>query len=109
MRLGGEESIEEAIDIFQRDTGAGIFNRDNYALAAIKLRFDAQKSGSIDHRIHRIDGIRDEVEHYVLQLHPIGHHRWKIFIQFGLNLDWPTPMLALGEHENLVHKRVQIH
>jgi len=42
-------------------------------------------------------------------MHPIGRHRWKIFIQFDLNLDRPIRMLALGEHENLAHKRVQIH
>jgi hypothetical protein len=35
VRLGGEEGIEDAVDIFWRDTGAGIGDLHNHTVAAL--------------------------------------------------------------------------
>ena len=66
VRLGREENIEEAVDISCCEAGASILDRNKYTVVAVKLGRNAQTSFSIDNCLHRIDGIRNEVEDHLL-------------------------------------------
>src|ERR1700733_13302869 len=87
VRLGGEESIEDPIDISWSEAGAGILDRNKYTVIAVELGHNAQLSFSGDNRLHRIESIRGEVQDHLLQLHSIGADKWDIFVQVGLNLN----------------------
>ena len=45
--------------------------RNNYFLLFTILGIYAQNSIATGHRTHRFDSVRNEVEHHLLQLHPI--------------------------------------
>lgn len=66
MRFGGEKGAEDPVDVFWRDTNAGILDRDKHPRTAVRLGFDAQNSVPIGHSFHGIDGISHEVEQHVL-------------------------------------------
>src|ERR1700733_3100222 len=104
--LGGEESIEDTVDISWGETGATILDRNNNTIVAFELGRNAQPSFSIHNCLHRIDSVGDEVQDHLLQLHPIGAYKWQIFIQRSVNLDLGIPMLSVSDSKYLANELI---
>jgi hypothetical protein len=104
--LGGEEIIEDAVDISWGETGATILDRNKYFIVAFELGRNSQPPFSIDNWLHRIDSVGNKVQDHLLQLHPIGAHKWQIFIQGSVNLNLGIPMLSLSDSKNLANELI---
>jgi hypothetical protein len=65
------------------------------------LRPDEELTIPAFHRGHRIDGVQQEVEYDLLQLHPIADDTWQVRRQFQ-SLHDPLPFhFTLGQHDDL--------
>lgn len=83
-RFGRKEGLENTFSIGQIEAGAAILDGNQCAAIFAALRLDCQDTSAAGHRSHRFDGIHDEIQHDLLQLHLITDHSRNILVQFQL-------------------------
>src|SRR5262249_39027988 len=66
--FGGEECVEDAVDILRADPCPRVFDRYGDTIRLVDFRLQPQHPGTIHHRAHRINGIADKIQNDLLQL-----------------------------------------
>src|SRR6516162_5107290 len=70
--LGRKEGIEHSLGDRRLDSGSGILHRHEGTYASFGSRPDPKEARAIGYGAHRFHTIHDQVEHYLLKLHPIA-------------------------------------
>ena len=72
LRLGRVEGFKEAWEALRRQPRPGIPHTDAHAFRLIGFRTDLQFATAVTVAAHRLDGVDDQVDHHLLNLHPIA-------------------------------------
>src|SRR5215471_19719863 len=71
LRLGRVEGFKEAWEALRRQPRPGIPYPDTNAVRLVGFRADQQFAPAVTVATHRLDGVDDQVDHHLLNLHPI--------------------------------------
>src|SRR4051794_8742360 len=66
------EGVEQLVHAAGVETHAGIPHAETHTLAVLPLSSDQQFPGAIVHISHRVRGVAEQVEDYLLELDPIA-------------------------------------
>src|SRR6516162_559264 len=72
LRLGRVEGFKEAWEALRCQPRPGIPHPDAHAFRLVGFRIDLQFAPAVTVAAHRLDGVNDQVDHHLLNLHPIA-------------------------------------
>src|SRR5262249_57222484 len=72
LLLGRVEGFKQAWEALRRQPRPGIPHGDAHAFRLIGFRADLQFAPAVTVAAHRMDGVDDQVDHHLLNLHPIA-------------------------------------
>jgi hypothetical protein len=75
----------------------GILHFDKQVIRVVRTRGDRQLARPVLDAGHRLDGIDDEIDHYLLQLHPISRYERQVVCKRGLQPDTVPQHFRLGQ------------
>ena len=75
----GEERIEYALSILERNSGPGVLDRQQHGGMPVETRCEAQKSGSL--AAHCLDSVLDEIQEHLLEFRAIQMRLGKVFLK----------------------------
>src|SRR3989449_9897475 len=103
--LGGEERVEDALEQIGGDAGARVFDLDPDQVAGAA---GANREALLVplRPLHRLLGVRDQVQEYLLQLVRIGHRLRGLLIVVPLYVDAAHPQLVAAQLEGVVEHLV---
>src|SRR6516164_6030734 len=95
LRLGRVEGFKEAWEALRRQPWPGIPYPDAHAFRLVGFRADQQFAPAVTVAAHRLDGVDDQVDHHLLNLHPITPKEWQglgeLRLDRGADLNDLTP------------------
>src|SRR5215470_9000430 len=84
IRFGRKKRLENPIDVGWINPRARIFNRDTHHTRVGLISLDFQHASL--NRLHSLDGIHDEVQDDLLQLHLVAFHDRNVLVELRLKL-----------------------
>ena len=81
------EGFKETRQALRAQPMAGIPHRDAHALRLDTRGADVLFAVAVLNAAHRLDGIDDQVQHHLLQLHPIASDGWRVVRQLRADRD----------------------
>src|ERR1700719_774442 len=75
--FGGVKGMEDLVQVLLTRPNSGVFHR-NMHTSGIRSRFNAQFPSVVLNGLHRLDGVDDQIEHDLLELHAISQNSWNI-------------------------------
>src|ERR1700676_2480388 len=99
-----KECVENALHVAWINPCARVFQHDLHVMGFVHFRLYSQNSFAISDRTHCIDGVHDQVNEHLLQLHPLGHHLWKIVEHLIAQRYLVTLQFPVYERENFANK-----
>src|SRR5271154_7454066 len=90
------EGFKETRQALRAQPMAGIPHRDAYALRLDTHGADVYFAVAVLNATHRLDGVDDQVQHHLLQLHPIALDAWQLVRQLRGHGDAGLDRLAAG-------------
>jgi len=95
LSLGRVEGFKQAREALQRQPRPGIPHPDAHAFRRVGFRADLQFAPAVTVAAHRLDGVDDQVDHHLLNLHPIAAKEWQglgeVRLDRGADLNDLTP------------------
>src|SRR6516165_5629966 len=95
LRLGRVEGFKEAWEALRRQPRPGIPHPDAHAFRLVGFRADTQFAPAVTVAAHRLDGVDDQVDHHLLNLHPVAPTErqglGELRLDRGADLDDLTP------------------
>src|SRR2546423_11725917 len=105
-RLGREEGVENPLDQICRNPAPRILDLDAHGVTATP-RADGEAVVVAVALFHRLFGVGDEVEEYLLELVRIRHRVRQRLVVFAAHVDAADPQLVAAELERIIQYLVQ--
>src|ERR1700730_7432025 len=104
--LGREHQVENMVVVGRIDARAGILDGDVNDIRLADAGSYAQYSRRC--RLHRLDGVHDQVENDLLQLHPVAFQGRERFIELGAQIDFMLLQLVAHDSKNREDQLVDV-
>src|SRR5215831_10422367 len=101
-RLGGEERIVDALNVFLRDAGAGIRNPDTHGITVLSCYIEQTASW------HGVFGVQEQVQEDLLQAPCVSLDGRQVSAEIALHLNAGHLELVFEEGQRIVDYLVEI-
>ena len=106
MLLRREKCLEDAIKIGRINSRSSIFDRHMYHASLVS--FGSHLQHALLNRMHRLDGINDQVQNHLLQLDLVADYGGKPLIEFSLKVHAVLPQIDPHNIQNRQNKIIDV-
>src|SRR5215471_11187180 len=108
LRLGRVEGFKQAWEARRRQPRPGIPHGDAHAFRLVGFRADLQFARAVTVAAHRLDGVDDQVDHHLLNLHPIAPKERQALGELGLDRDAGLDDLTPSENDRVADRFIDV-
>src|SRR5258708_8465847 len=106
--FGGEEGVEDAVDVRWIESRTDIHDRDQHVARLLELRNNSQYPRPVHDRAHRLDAIHDKIKDNLLQLDTVAREGSDTVRELGLKRNILSSQLTAQQDEDLSDRVVDV-